>query len=199
MDTGFVVYQHFVEGDSLPFYVGEGRLKRAHSRANRNRYWRFKVEKHGGFRVEIVAQGLTKSEAEAEERRLIQKYRDEGVLLTNCAAGPLFDGHWLIGRPKSDHPMYGKRFSAPWIAESNRRRAGQKLRPRPDLVTRNKAGGIPHFKRPVRCVETGKVYESVVAAANAVGVHDSKVHRALKEGGRSGGYHWQYLAPRGEA
>jgi hypothetical protein len=193
MDRGFVVYAHFVDGEPDPFYIGEGRPKRARDRSNRNRYWRFKVEKHGGFRHEIVASGMSKSEAESMERALIREHRARGTRLTNICAGPMFDRGGRAGRPKHEHPMFGRRFSAPWIAESNRRRSGLKLKPRPDLAERNRAGGLRHYTRAVVCVETGVEFPSIVLASEFAGVHDSKIHRALKEGGRSGGYRWRYV------
>lgn len=195
MDSNFVVYMHFVDGESEPFYIGEGRVKRSKSRFGRNRYWKFVVKKHGDFRVEIVADGLQKSEAEDMERKLITLHRSRGVRLTNICDGPMYSSDWLKNQTKENHPRFGARFDAPWIEESNRRRAGAKLQPRPDLVERNKLGLAKHYSRSVRCIETNQEFESSVAAAMHAGVHNSKICRALKEGGRSGGCHWVYVDP----
>ena len=195
MDTNFVVYFHFVDGESEPFYIGEGRIKRAYSKAHRNRHWHFKVNKHNGYTVKIAHTGLTKVEAEQLEKKLIAEYRAKGVTLTNICSGTMFDTHWLIGAPKEMHPMYGKTFSAPWISESNRRRTGTKMKPRPDLALRNKTQEFKRYTRPVRCVETGEIFPSLKAAADAVGSDTSKISRSISQGGRARGYHWEHVNP----
>ena len=46
---------------------------------------------------------------------------------------------------------------------------------------------------PVICVETGKKYDSITAAALAIGQKTpSNIIVALKSGGKSGGYHWRF-------
>ena len=49
-------------------------------------------------------------------------------------------------------------------------------------------------RNKVRCIETGKIYNSIVEAARDVGVHPatlSKVFSGLRK--RSGGYHWEKI------
>ena len=195
MDTNFVVYFHYVDGESEPFYIGEGRISRAYSKANRNRHWHFKVNKHNGYTVKIAHTGLTKAEAEAFEKSLISEYRSKGVALANICSSTMFASHWLVGLPKEMHPMYGKKRVIPEVAESNRRRAGTKMKPRPDLALRNKTQKFNRYTRPVRCIETGEVFPSVKAAADHVKIDDSKINRAIKLGHRSRGYHWEYVNP----
>lgn len=192
-DLRFCVYAHFVDGEEDPFYIGEGTLKRAKSRSSRNRHWNFKASKHGGFRVEILAHGITKAEAVAMEARKIAELRARGVVLTNVCEGPAYPRCWILGLPSEQHPRFGARFKAPWISESNSRRKGQALKPRPDLAERNRSQAIKHYARPVRCVETGVEFGSVNEAAASVNLHNSKICRALKLGTRSGGLHWEYV------
>ena len=45
--------------------------------------------------------------------------------------------------------------------------------------------------RPVRCVETGEVFESIEAAAEHAGVSASSLSGALRKGARSRGCHWE--------
>lgn len=191
MDRRFCVYLHYVQGEDHPFYVGEGTSKRARSCLSRNRWWRFKVAKHGGFSVRVLRDGLTKQEAEALEVATIKELRDMGVKLTNVCDGPMFSTHWLVGRPREDHPMWGKRFSAPWISESNIRRTGSKLQPRPDLSERNRLKKFNHYTKPVRCVETGNEYSSVKGAALAIGALPSKISSVLNKPNKMHrGVHW---------
>lgn len=193
MDTNFVVYFHYVDSESDPFYIGEGRLKRAYSNSHRNRHWHFKVNKHNGYSVKIMYTGLTKDEAQSIEETLIAEYRTKGVQLTNVCAGAMYKHCWMVGLPKEQHPMYGKHYPNPAVSESNKRRKGIKLKPRPDLVLRNQTQTINHYTRPVRCIETGEVFPSMTAAAIHVNIHNSKIHRAIKTGCRSRGYHWEYV------
>lgn len=47
--------------------------------------------------------------------------------------------------------------------------------------------------RPVRCIETGIVYESISAAAKAFGVTVSAIRKVLNSHGeKSCGYHWEF-------
>ena len=47
--------------------------------------------------------------------------------------------------------------------------------------------------RPVRCVETGEVFESIAAAAERIGMYQSSVSKAVRgKTETAGGYHWEY-------
>lgn len=192
-DRRFCVYSHYVDGEKDPFYIGEGTLKRSRGRDNRNRHWNFKVAKHGGFSVRIIKDGLTKLEAEQLERETIASMRQAGVQIVNICDGPMYDRSWLVGQPKEMHPMFGKRFDAPWIAESNSRRKGIKQKPRPDLSERNKLAEYKHFARQVRCVETGQVFESGKEAEMSIGASKGKVTRSIKQGYKTMGLHFEYV------
>jgi hypothetical protein len=49
----------------------------------------------------------------------------------------------------------------------------------------------PWHRKAVRCVETGKVYATVRAAAAAAWVRRQAITYALRTGGTAGGFHWQ--------
>jgi len=44
---------------------------------------------------------------------------------------------------------------------------------------------------PVRCIETGEVFQSVLQAAEHVGVSDTAIYQAIKRNGRCKNYHWE--------
>lgn len=49
------------------------------------------------------------------------------------------------------------------------------------------------FKVPVRCVETSKVFDSITAAANYIGVQPPSIKRVLKNPEKTlRGFHWEY-------
>ena len=52
-------------------------------------------------------------------------------------------------------------------------------------------------KKAVRCVETGKIFESGAAAARAIGIKSKgKIGDAINSGKRCGGYHWEYYTEK---
>ncbi len=55
---------------------------------------------------------------------------------------------------------------------------------------------VPGRERPVVCVETGKKYDSIKAAAKAVFVVPPRVWAVLDTHKTAGGYHWRSLAPK---
>jgi hypothetical protein len=49
------------------------------------------------------------------------------------------------------------------------------------------------FKRRVRCVETGQIFDSMQAAAAAIGAHKVNVYRAIEHNGKCKGYRWEQV------
>ena len=56
-------------------------------------------------------------------------------------------------------------------------------------VLGNKHAGKP--KRKVRCINTGKLYESVSDAAKDCHTHRSQIRKAIQSGGIAGGLKWE--------
>lgn len=59
-------------------------------------------------------------------------------------------------------------------------------------------------KTAIRCLETGKMYESIADASRDTGINNNSIRavglrngnsirRAIDRGGTAGGYHWEYL------
>ena len=51
------------------------------------------------------------------------------------------------------------------------------------------------MKRAVRNIDTGEVFPSIAIAADMVGAKAPSISRAIRQGGRSGGYRWEYVNP----
>lgn len=201
-NKNYVVYAHYTPDSNELFYIGEGRPKRPCSRQNRNRYWNHKVNKHGGFKVEILYDQLTKPEAERIEAKLITKYKSEGHKLVNFCEGPLYGPHWTQFATKEQMPMYGKKIPAASerMKSWNKERRGE-LSPvwgikRPDLAERNRTGTFNRYSRPVYCKELDMTFSSIKDAKSYINKPGINIHRALKEGSPAGGYHWAYVSPR---
>jgi hypothetical protein len=85
------VYIHLNPITEEIFYVGIGKGNRAwNKKADRNRFWDNYVNKYG-FKIELVAENLTRKQAEILEMDLIahlgRKQLDEGGVLVNRSVG----------------------------------------------------------------------------------------------------------------
>ena len=81
----YYVYTHLNPKTKEVFYVGIGKDNRAYNKwAGRNKFWDNYVNKHG-FEVELIAEGLTRSQAGKIEVKLIaelgRRQIDEGGTL----------------------------------------------------------------------------------------------------------------------
>lgn len=56
-----------------------------------------------------------------------------------------------------------------------------------------KSGEAGHRRGQVRCVETGKIFESSAEASRSVGLNIRAVSTAIHRNITAGGYHWEYL------
>jgi len=199
IDKNFVVYEHYTPDTNELFYVGEGRPDRPYSTRNRNRYWKYKVKKHNGFVVKIVKENISKLDAESLEKNLILEYKNNDIALTNLCDGPMFENHWLIGKPKELHPLFGKKHPNPKLSEWNKIHCGE-LSPvygkkRPDLSERNKSGQFKRFTRKVICIETDIIYDSIKDATISMNRNPKSAEISKHLGGNrkhAFGYHWKY-------
>lgn len=57
---------------------------------------------------------------------------------------------------------------------------------------KEKFRSLDRSPKKVICIETGKKFESMSAAAKSVNVSNSAIKSAIKRKGQSGGYHWRY-------
>ncbi len=70
-------------------------------------------------------------------------------------------------------------FSAGWRSESARA---------------SRSGGRHYLARRVVCVDTGQVFDTVLAAAKFAGVtKSSQINRAIERNGKCGGYTWRFV------
>lgn len=55
------------------------------------------------------------------------------------------------------------------------------------------SNGVRNKKKPVRCLETGKEYDSVLAARKDLGLYDRAVERSISTGKPRAGYTFEYI------
>lgn len=46
---------------------------------------------------------------------------------------------------------------------------------------------------PVRCIETGEIFDNGAEASRSMGLHANAVNHSIHRGYRAGGYYWEYL------
>ena len=56
-------------------------------------------------------------------------------------------------------------------------------------------GGI---NKPVRCIETGRVYDCALDAVKELGVNSNHIGRSCRTGGTAYGYHWEWANKKEE-
>lgn len=149
------------------------------------------IKKYGWKNIKhsIIADGLTKSEAENLEIELIKKYKANnrrfGYNIDN--GGRLAVERSIATRKKMSeaHTGAGNFFFGKHLTDEHKR----KIRER-----REELGYEPVNKRPVLCVETGVVYDSTAQATRETGIHNYAIRRVCYgERKTAGGFHWRYI------
>lgn len=49
------------------------------------------------------------------------------------------------------------------------------------------------YGSPVRCIETGEIFDSAAKASRSMELNDDAVGNSIHRGQRCGGYHWEYV------
>jgi hypothetical protein len=189
----FYTYAHY-KPDGTMFYIGKGSVCRAHNKAGRNVVWKRTVEKHGGFKVEILGRWSTEQEAFDHEIFLIDTIKKMGVPIVNIAEGGL-------GSTGFRHTEQHKEFKKKMMLERNPMcnpeiRAKQKnallmAMNRPDVKRRQSLAriGIKLSKSHVEalqnchpmkpCVVNGVQYKSLMEASRTLGIRHGTLYRWL--------------------
>ena len=66
------MYAHILDNEEVPFYIGKGKGNRAFDQTQRSKFWQRKASK--GYRVSLIKENLSESEALDFEKELISKY-----------------------------------------------------------------------------------------------------------------------------
>lgn len=188
-----VTYAHY-KPDYTMFYIGKGSIRRAHSSVGRNVFWNRTVEKHGGFKVEILAHWATEQEAFDHEIFLIDTIKKMGIPLVNIAEGGLGSTGFrhteehkatLSARMKTSNPMSSS------SVKDRQKSAVKKAMNRPDVKRKQSAVRIGmkfsdshveslrncHPMKP--CMINGIQYKSLMEASRMLGIRHGTLHRWL--------------------
>lgn len=190
----YLVYMHeFPDGK---VYVGMTsrkpweRWKGGHGYSDQPQVWQAIVA-YGwkNIRHRVIKSGLTKPEAEALERTLIEMCRaNDPAYGYNIENGGLSVGKtsdatrqkFREAKTGENNPFYGQH-----LTEEHK----EKIR-----GTRKARDIQPVNKRRVLCVETGVIYESTAEATRELGIHNFAIRRVCYgQRKTAGGYHWKYI------
>ena len=151
----------------------------------RNPYFTKAIKKYGwvNFKHQIVAEGLTKLEAEKLEKELINKYQSNkrGFGYNIKSGGDSNGKHSDESRLLMSTNRKGKGTNK--RSESTRKR-----------MSENHAGG--NDPKKVLCVETGVVYKSINDASRAIRINKKVISCCCREIAHyktGGGYHWRFV------
>lgn len=189
----FTTYAHY-KPDGTMFYVGKGSISRAHSRAGRNIVWKRTVEKHGGFKVEILGRWETEQEAFDHEIFLIDTIKKMGIPLVNIAEGGLGSTGF---RHTEEHKTFKKKMMldrnpmhVPELREKQRIALIEAMK-RPEVrwhqsqVRLGKKLSESHIEslkncHPMKaCIINGVEYKSLMEASRSLGIRHGTLHRWL--------------------
>jgi DNA invertase Pin-like site-specific DNA recombinase len=186
-------YAHY-KPDGTMFYIGKGSFRRAHASSGRNVVWKRTVEKHGGFKVEILGRWKTEQEAFDHEIFLIDTIKKMGVKLVNIADG----GMGATGfRHTDEHKAFKKQMMLdrnPMFnpeTKEKQKLALKKAMQRPEVrakISIARAGkkfSASHLEalkncHPMKsCVVNGIEYKSLMEASRQIGIRHTTLHRWL--------------------
>jgi group I intron endonuclease len=209
----YTVYKH--TGPTGKVYIGITRRKPAKRYDGGRGYahcphFSAAIAKYGwdAFQHDILAEGLTKAEAEAEEIRLIAEYKSTDRRYGyNTDSGGSVPGRMApesrekiaAGMRGDNNPTrrYGHPFLGKHHTEESKRKMSTAAAARVGRVvtdaTRAKLRQAQK-KAPVRDISTGRVFAGIHEAAEATGLQATKICAVCKGKRKStGGIRWEYV------
>lgn len=158
------------------------------------------IQKYGwdNFFHFVIADGLSRDEAEKMEKEMIAKYdttnADKGFNIAEGGKSNSGFHHSQEARAKISATMKGKPAnnkgkprSKDAIEKARMSNIGKKRSAAFCKLTSEKA------KKPVRCIETGQIYASMTDAAEAFGNNSHIGDACNGKRKKAAGYHWEYL------
>jgi len=175
------VYTHSKPDGSI-FYVGMGLPGRPYNSISRNHQWLSTAKSAGGFKAHIIEEFIPKDEAHELEELLISELRERGAVLCNLTNGGKGTAGYRASKEsvaRRAKKMKGIKRSAEFCAAISKAKTGK-----PNLASR----------KAIRCLDTGKEFPSITAAAEARDVSLTALCNNLKGYTKTcGGYRYEYI------
>jgi hypothetical protein len=170
----YYTYGHYTKDTQSLFYIGKGKGKRCFSLVGRNNWWKRKVDKHGGFTVEILVKWDKEEDAFQHEKFLVSCLKDSLVNLTEGGEGVSGYKHTAEALQKISAINKGKTFSIEHKKKISESILGKK-KTKEHLTNM----GIAH-KKPVLCLSTGISYSSALEAEQLTGCNAGNIAKCCK-------------------
>lgn len=198
----YVVYKHTSPSNKV--YIGITRMPPKKRWQNgkgyrHNEYFNRAIEKYGwnNFKHEILYENLTKHEASDKERELIKQYNSTDI---NCGYNLDYGGCYCDRltpelRKKLSEALKGKtshKLSNEQKQEISKRKHKLWANNEFKKWATEQISKVNNSK--VKCIETGKIYNSIKEASKDTGANERYISICCREKQRtSGGYHWEYV------
>lgn len=218
-EHNYTVYMHICPNGKK--YIGITKLKPKDRWKNGKSYkncvlFERAIQKYGwnNMQHKILFANLTKEEAEQKEMELIAKYKSndskygyniENGGHINCVSDETKKKISEKTKEAMQRPEVKRKMS---IAQRNRisplkgRKLSDEHKQKLSLAHKGKGHKLKqetkeklrHNKKckPILCVETNKIYESLHEANRQANVDYRNIQRSCKNGKTAGGYHWRY-------
>ena len=177
------------------------------------------IKKYGwnNFDHEILFSGLTEEEANKLEVEMIEKYnsRNSEFGYNIRKGGDGFDSEsskklWedpeykktiseankKVWSDEEYHKQRSNLYKEQWKdPEKRKRRSKQAINRWADEEFHKKAqqAVLEACATRVRCIETGEIFDAIKFACEKYNIHHANLIRSIRNGCRSGGYHWEYV------
>lgn len=181
----YLIYKHTNKTDNK-VYVGITSLKAKDRWLNgmgykRSKHFYHAIQKYGwdSFEHKVLMHGLTKEQADRWEKKLIKLWD----LLDPEKGYNLKEGGSNGGLSKQSRKKISENNSRYYLGKNLKKETIEKLKKQAS-------------KKPVVCLETGVVYESIHEAGRILNIsipHISTVCKGNTPRKIAGGYHWAYL------
>lgn len=159
------------------------------------------------FKHEILADAISKDEAAKMERELILLYKSNdqefGYNITDGGETNILPVSSLLkiskankGRKFSEETRRKMSESRKELLKNNPRLTATRCGSKWTEVQKQKCLGasLKKIKKPIQCIETGAVYESLTSACKSVGVNITCLSEVLHGKQKSaGGYTWRFV------
>lgn len=207
----YYVYAH-TKPDKTVFYVGKGTRERAWSTHGRNTRWQRTVAKYG-YKVVLLADGLTQEQALEEEAAIIAHFKPFGLLVNILDRGDISPtcnpevafkvsvsaSRWQTGRKLSEEHRANIAKNHAWKGKTRPEHAA--LMKDKGLIAGEKnpfygqgdrqKGALNHMATAVigeHVVYGIKRWETLRSAADELGVTLQAISQAIRKQGRSKGW-----------
>lgn len=175
--------------DGTPFYVGKGHGRRANDLSTRSAWHKSVVAKYGSENIHVGLMSCSSQEnAYLLERGIIKCLRRAGVSLVNMTEGGDGTAYWT-GKKRSSESIEKMRKTKTGVPAPAKQKA---------LLGVYRAEALRRASetnsRPVRRLDTGEVFRTVTAAAEAFGCDKSSISAVARGKRRSVfGVEWEFV------